>query len=128
MSNTEQSSQPSSDELCYVVSVRHTKRNDRYITFWRKDNAGYAWPLSWAGQYPRDEIQQDYHNSGDLAITIPCEVADRLAVAPEKGRIDNDAGPVVLNNATNWNLILSCVIEIPKYKPDPQYRGKRKTA
>jgi hypothetical protein len=126
--NSETNSAQTSDQLFYVVSVRHTKRTDRYITFWRPDSRGYAWPLSWAGKYPIEEISFEYHNSGDISVTIPCEVADRIAVQPEKGRIDNDAGPVVKNNATNWKTILAAVIEPPSHKPDPQYRGKKKAA
>lgn len=113
------------DQWFYVVSVGHTKREDRYITFWRADDAGYSYPLSWSGKYERERIAGNlgYYNDGDRNIAVPCRVVDPLAVPPEPGRIDNDAGPVVVNNAANWLRLLAATIEKPKHPPKPKHRG-----
>jgi len=114
----------------YIVSVNHTKREDRYITFWRCDDRGYAYPLSWSGKYAGEHVRAHlgYYNSGCATIAVSCEAVDPLAVDPEPGHIDNDAGPVVLNNKENWKVLLANVIHEPGYKPAPQYKGARRKA
>ena len=112
----------------YIVSVKHTRRQHKYITFWRPDDCGYAWPLSWAGRYPKAVVMQhpSYYNSGYSTIAVPCELVDALAVPPEPGHIDGDAGPVVLNNRTNWLLLIDSAIEPPTHKPRPEYKRERR--
>lgn len=106
----------------YIVSLKHTQRRHRYITFWRPENNGYAWPLSWAGKYSRETIEADfdYYNNGSDTIAVPCEFVDTLAIAPLKGMIDNDAGPVVLNTADYWRALMHMVIAEPKHQPKPE--------
>lgn len=122
--------QLSPDDLFYVVSVNHTQRRHRYITFWRSDDRGYAYPLSWSGKYARENIEASlgYYNSGCSTVAVRCEVVDQLATDPVPGEIDNDAGPVVLNNKENWKVLLANVIREPGYKPAPQYKGARRKA
>lgn len=115
-------------DLCYVVSLKHTKRDDAYITVWRPDAKGYAWPLSWAGQYNQAQVlaERDYYHRGDDTLAVPCALMDALAVPPAKGTVDNDAGPVVLNTRTNWKCILEFALPDPMHKPKPQYKGARR--
>ena len=111
----------------YVISVTHTNREHAYITVWRPDNKGYAWPLSWAGKYSEQEIHASldyYHQGGNVAV--PCALLDGIAVAPTPRTVDNDAGPVVLNNKQNWALImgwLSTFEPKPLHMPRPEYKG-----
>lgn len=120
---------PTEDQF-YIVSVKHTMRRDRYITFWRPSDAGYAYPLSWAGRYHRAGVlaRTGYYNDGISTVAVPCSVVDPLGVDPIKGTVDNDAGPVVLNNAANWRTLLNAVIEPPTWTPEPQYKGARRSA
>lgn len=118
----------------YVVSVVHTQRENRYITVWRPDNAGYAWPLSWAGRYPQASILESlaYYHQGEN-VAVPCNLLDSIAVAPLPGTVDNDAGPVVLNTKSNWALIISWLAHYepkPLRMPRPEYKGapRRKVA
>lgn len=110
---------------CYVLSLKHLQRDHPFMTVWRPDDNGYAWPLAWAGKYDEAAIKKDldYYNDGHAAVAVPCHVLDAMAVVPEPGWIDNDIGPVVLSNADNWATILANVIAPPKYLPQPQYRG-----
>lgn len=106
----------------YVISLKNSLKRDRYITFWRPDDKGYAWPLSWAGKYGRDRVMEhiDYYNSGCDSISAPVDVIDAMTVAPNKGDIDGDAGPVVLNTAENWHKIMAAVIQPPQHHMKPQ--------
>lgn len=106
----------------YVISLKHSHKRDRYITFWRPENKGYAWPLSWAGRYTREQIEQstEYYNNGSDTIAVPCDFIETLAVAPFPKTIDNDAGPVVLNTVDHWRALLHMVIEPPRHKPRPK--------
>lgn len=112
----------------YVVSLKHTRREHAYITVWRPDDKGYAWPLSWAGKYAEGAINasRDYYHRGDDTLAVPCALLDSLAVPPTKGTIDNDAGPVVLNNWANWKCILEFAMPDPLHKPKPEYKGARR--
>jgi hypothetical protein len=92
----------------YIVDVRKGFDRKPYVTLWRPDNAGYAYPLPWAGRYTRAEIEDrpGYHYRKRDGKTrtldrypVPCEAVERHAVAPAKGLIDGDAGPVVPNTA-----------------------------
>ena len=116
----------------YIVNLSHTRRDQKYITVWRPDCKGYAWPLEWAGRYAEDEVRRriDYYNDGCANVAVRCHVLEYMAVPPQPGEIDNNAGPVVPNNAANWQRILANTIELPRYPSEPQYRGaprKRKT-
>jgi len=116
-----------SDEF-YVVSVSHTQREQPYITVWRPENAGYAWPLSWAGKYTEaqiDELPHYYHNGAE-SFAVPCMLMDNLAVPPTPGTVDNDAGPVVLNTKLNWKCLIEFAKEGVLSKPHPQYKGARR--
>ncbi len=92
----------------YIVDVRSEWLGKPYITVWRPDNAGYAYPLSWAGKYTRaqiDERPRYYHKRRDGhkrtldRFPVPCAVVDALAIKPAPKIIDGDAGPVVPNLA-----------------------------
>lgn len=112
---------------CYIVNLSHTQRSHRYLTIWRPDNRGYCWPLNWAGRYPLETVKEHlgYYNDGLNNVAVPCEVLERIAVAPTPGHIDNDAGPVVANTRANWRLILANVVHAPVCAPEPQFKGAR---
>lgn len=112
----------------YIVSLKHTRREHAYITVWRKDNCGYAWPLSWAGKYSAQQVDEnpEYYHNGRSTLAVPCDLLDNLAVPPEKGMVDNDAGPVILNNRTNWRCIIEFHKADPLQRPQPEYKGARR--
>lgn len=109
----------------YIVSVKHTLRNNKYITIWRPDDRGYCWALCNAGKYPHDLVMNrlSYYNTGHSDVAVPCAVLDAIAVPPIKGHHDFDAGPCIENKRNNWRLILSNVIADPMNEPHPQFRG-----
>lgn len=78
-----------------------------YITFWRPDDAGYVYPLSWAGDYSRNEVVAggNYYRAKNgrwlIRFAVPRSVAEAMATGPNKGEIDGDAGPAVPNTPKN---------------------------
>jgi hypothetical protein len=79
-----------------LVSLKHTRPSDRYVTFWRPKAAGYCWPLSWAGAYTESEARAHSDSTpGEETFAVPQEVAYRLSRPPVPGYIDGNAGPVV---------------------------------
>lgn len=110
----------------YIVNLSHLQREHRYVTFWRDNDSGYAWPLSWAGRYSEEQVRKhlDYYNSG-ANIAVPCAVVDAMAVEPMKGDIDNNAGPVVLSNRSNWAVLQKHQIATPAHPMVPVYAGAR---
>lgn len=111
----------------YIVNLSHARPSMRYVTFWRPDCKGYAYPLSWSGRYPEARVREqlDYFNSG-ANVAVPCSVVEALSEAPTPGDIDDDAGPVVRSTRENWMQLLAHVIEPPTYKPVPVWFGKRR--
>lgn len=94
--------------LFFIVDVRRAWAGQPYATLWRPDNAGYAYPLPWAGRYTREQIDAApnlYHATryGTKRTLdrypVPCAVVEALAVSPAPGVVDGDAGPVVPNSA-----------------------------
>jgi hypothetical protein len=89
----------------YIVDVRPEWRRHPYVTLWRPNDAGYAWPLPWAGRYHRDALVAGYHaNKGGgkqyLRFPVPCNIVERLAIpTPTPNTVDGDAGPVLPNDA-----------------------------
>jgi len=114
----------------FIVSLKHTPKSDKYITVWRPDARGYAWALSWAGRYSNDEVMAnlEYFNSGSDSLAVPVEILARIAVDPGTGSIDNDAGPVVLNTAANWKVIVGAPICQPRNTPQPRYQKTRRVS
>jgi len=98
------------DDEYYIVDVREEWRGKPYITVWRPNNNGYAYPLSWSGRYSREQIDAEprYYHSYRYPSTrvldrfpVPCAFVEAMAVDPYRGDIDGDTGPVVLNNKRN---------------------------
>lgn len=99
----------------YIISLNHTAKRDAYICFWRPSNAGYCWPLSWAGRYSEAVIKEHlyYYNNGYCSLAVRCDAIDAISEPPKDGKIDDNAGPVVRNLRRNWKKIMDALIEQP---------------
>lgn len=90
----------------FIVDIRREWRRQKYITFWRPNNAGYAYPLTWAGRYTKETVDAEGHyycnTNGSrslLRFPVPCEVVEAMSLTPpDAGDIDGDAGPVLKNS------------------------------
>lgn len=103
-----------------ICDLRPKWRGKPYITFWRANNSGYAYPLSWAGNYTDVEViagGKYYTVKTGHSLTrfaVPREVAEAMAVPPSPGRIDGDAGPVVPNTAEARAKLRRAAFRIPE--------------
>ena len=60
----------------YIISLKHTRRSDKYITLWRPLNCGYCYAKENAGKY--NEIIDGYHNGDGDSLPIEVEKLDEL--------------------------------------------------
>lgn len=118
-----------SEQQYYVISVKHSHKRDRYITFWRPDDRGYCYRLSSAGKYGRERVMAHlgYYNSGCSNIAVPVDVVDAMTVmtTPED-KFDGADGPAVLNTPAKWRKLIEAVIRYPDYpiKPEIMHFGR----
>lgn len=69
----------------YVISLEHTGKKDKYITLWRPENRGYAYPLELSGRY--NGYEAGYHNSEDN-VPIPCvDIHPKFIIHDDLGRM-----------------------------------------
>lgn len=95
------------EQQYFVVDIRPEFSRQKYITFWRPNNANYAWPLSWAGRYDKSTVdaEGDYYYTVDggkalARFPVPCEVVEAMGLTdPDDRDIDGNAGPVLRNTA-----------------------------
>ncbi|MDW5314980.1 hypothetical protein [Rhizobium sp. PL01] len=98
-------------ESFLICDLREDWMRRPYITFWRPNNANYAYPLTWSGDYPRATVDEkaNYYTERRgrilLRFAVPRDVAEAISEAPEPGRIDGDAGPVVRNSGVNRRIL-----------------------
>lgn len=89
----------------YICDLRLSWRHKKFVTFWRPNDCGYAFPLPWAGKYTLQDVLEDigyYWGRNSLSkkspfirFPVPCSAVDAIAVTPPPGVIDGDVGPVV---------------------------------
>lgn len=103
--------------LFYICDMRHEWLYRPYVSFWRHDDKGYCYPLSWAGKYSLDRIRSlpDYYwqknTKSFIRFPILCDAVDKIAVDPKLGTIDGDASPVVwMNKNTRATLRASMLL------------------
>ena len=65
----------------YIISLKHTFKEDKYITLWRPNNAGYCYAKDQAGMY--DEIIEGYHNMKCDSMPVKCEELSGLFINSE---------------------------------------------
>lgn len=102
---------PLEAESYLICDLRTEWKGKPYITFWRPNNANYAYPLSWAGDYTKATVDAAarYYTEMDgrtvLRFAVARGVAEAIAEAPEPGHIDGDKGPVVRNSGANRRVL-----------------------
>ncbi|RQM43817.1 hypothetical protein EHZ19_32205 [Paraburkholderia bannensis] len=109
----------------YIISEKHTRREDRYVTLWAPDDCGYRFRASRAGRYAEACVRESlgYYNGG-CSLAVPCDVLDPLMVMTTPADcFDGPDGPALLNTRANWKVILANLIATPEYKPHPLYKG-----
>lgn len=80
----------------YIISTKHTRLNDRFITFWRPNNSGYTMAVPSAGEYPNPE--NGYHISDD-AFPVSIRSINSLTII---GDFDGSKCRVLPNTKEVW--------------------------
>lgn len=111
-----------------IVSVTHTRRENKFITLLRPKLTGFTWSVSDAGRYSDELVRNHlyFYNSGEN-LAVPCELLERLAT-PSKllGHGDGDAVLRIENHRANWAALLAGAIEAPAARPRPEFKGARR--
>lgn len=117
-----------------IISVKHTLRNNGYITLWAPNDSGYRWRLSVAGRYSHEQVMANlgYYNTGN-DIAVPVAVVESLARPGNPRDFDGVSldMPIaellaVPNIKASWEKLLANVIAPAKYEPCPEYPGARR--
>lgn len=108
-----------SEQLYYICDMRREWLKKPYVSFWRHEDAGYCYPLSWAGKYAMERVasQRNYYWSRNTkAFTrfpVPCLIVDQIGIEPIPKTIDGDAGPVVLMNKAVRAFLRASMLDLP---------------
>jgi hypothetical protein len=98
----------------YIASIKHTRspRLERFITFWRHEDCGYAWVLAQSVRHTKEDVlgHPDYYDNGEASIAVDAETVDRLAVS---GDASINYGMAVRNTAANWRALHAARIKLP---------------
>ncbi|MCD0415669.1 hypothetical protein LOC51_00445 [Rubrivivax sp. JA1024] len=121
---------PDSDERYYICDLREEWRGKPCVTFWRPDNAGYAYPLPWSGQYTLNQLvaEPGYYwgkpferpRAAFIRFPVPCRIVDQLGSAPTPGLVDGDVGPIVWKTPRIVRRLREKMLPLPQSKQ----RGK----
>jgi len=93
--------------MYYIISLKHTSKEDKFITLWRENNQGYCQSKHVAGIY--ENYIEGYHNS-DANMPISTEEADKLFV------LNTDSGQGILYLPNNKLVLGKLGLEFKKRK------------
>lgn len=59
-----------------IVSAKHTKNGDRFVTLWGADNRGYTYSFTQCGRYSSEDVEghSGYYDNGVSAFAVPAEI------------------------------------------------------
>jgi hypothetical protein len=65
----------------YILSLKLSKKRDKWFTFWRSNNSGYVWCIDNAGVYKEKEImsEQAYYNNMESTLAIETYIVKEFA-------------------------------------------------
>ena len=58
----------------YILCLRHQRKENYALVWWKPDGKGYTYGINRAGKYKRDYFPEDH--KGD--IFIPCEIVEQI--------------------------------------------------
>lgn len=62
----------------YIISLKHTHKENIWITLWRPNNAGYCYSKQDAGVY--QEIEDGYHNGEGDSLPVDKAILDEFFI------------------------------------------------
>ena len=117
----------------YIVDLRPEWRKPKfypYITVWRPDDCGYAFPLCWAGIYTKARVDSRPHYYANAKGTrklmnfpVLRAIVEGLSIPePHPGIIAGNLGPVLLNTL-EVRRVLWRAAYLPKRQPAAKRTG-----
>jgi hypothetical protein len=100
----------------YIISLKHTHKRDKYLTFWGEHNCGYEFNLHKAGKYSSQDIEKHptYYNDTRDTLAVDINIIQVLLEAVE---YEGKTIAVVINNKQNLQklgLVRSMFIQAHK--------------
>ena len=86
--------------MYYIISLKHTHKEDKYITLWRPTNSGYCYSQDQAGRY--SEIKEGYHNGEGDSIAIEVSRLEGFFI---NAVIDSEVKQCVPNCKAVWDAL-----------------------
>ena len=117
------------EPLFFIADLREqwtsAPRRYPYITFWRPDDAGYCYALSWAGRYGRSRVikgrsyytKKIYGGRCYERFAVPVDAVLAMAIEPRPGLIDGNAGPVLPNDGNTRMALRRLRFHLPERAP-----------
>ena len=101
-------------DIYLIASIKHTRKDDKFITFWQKNSSGYCYDLELAGTYSKEEVFDKLHYFSNHVSTIAIHIDKIIERFVKSDHYSlNHPGLVVSNNKSNWKLINKEGVECP---------------
>ena len=88
--------------MYYIISLKHTHKQDKYITLWRENNSGYCYTRYQSGVY--NEIKEGYHNGEGDSLPILMGELEGLFIDSDIV-IDNKNRKCIPNCKLVWDML-----------------------
>ena len=88
--------------MYYIISLKHTNRQDKNICLWQKNNSGYCSSRELAGVY--EDYKRGYHDTEGDSMPVSKEKLDGLfidSISDSKGTLNRS----VPNCKQVWELL-----------------------
>jgi len=119
------------EDQFYIVDLRKEWRRQKYVTFWRPTNSGYAWPIEWAGIYDKTTVdtKRSYYYSTDgrskERFPVAYHVVRAMAASPpDSGDVDGNVGLVIRNTEANRRKLRAAAYEPPAITKTPEFTAE----
>ena|SRR4028119_2040829 len=94
----------------YLFSAKWTRKDDSFLTLWRKNGEGYCWRKEWAGIYSEEEAKKCHGQ--DSTFMIERHLLDPLFI-----EVDYEGNRIqVVPNTAYHRRILGIIKNAPKLR------------
>lgn len=101
----------------YIISLKHTHKDDKVLTFWRENANGYCYRKDWIGRYEDNDINcnNHYYNDKKDTFTVDCDIIDKLWIKYQLGKEQIEAVPSTVENLSIIGITRQMLIEKTAY-------------
>ena len=84
-------------KIYILLSIKHTKKEDEFITMWRPNSRGYTRFIEPAGRY--DFLEDEYHGT-ETNIPVEAKLVENLGV-----HVECDEKKQLVNSPVIWKKL-----------------------